>query len=116
MRAPTSILPLRLDEVSFVAGGRTIVDRVSLELEAGPRTIILGPNGAGKSVLMRLCHGLLAPTSGRIEWASAERPGERRRQCRTERLRDGVPLAVPLVAQLDKLAGELGISRLGERA
>jgi tungstate transport system ATP-binding protein len=80
MRAPTSILPLRLEEVSFVAGGRAIVDRVSLELDAGPRTIILGPNGAGKSVLMRLCHGLLAPTSGRIEWASSERPGERRRQ------------------------------------
>ena len=80
MRAPTSILPLRLDEVSFVAGGRPIVDRVSLEFEAGPRTIILGPNGAGKSVLMRLCHGLMAPTSGRIEWASSERPGERRRQ------------------------------------
>jgi tungstate transport system ATP-binding protein len=80
MRAPTSILPLRLEEVSFVVGGRAIVDRLSLELDAGPRTIILGPNGAGKSVLMRLCHGLLAPTSGRIEWASAERPGERRRQ------------------------------------
>ncbi|MGH8699252.1 MAG: ATP-binding cassette domain-containing protein, partial [Burkholderiales bacterium] len=80
MRAPTSILPLRLEEVSFVAGGRPIVDRVSLALEAGPRTVILGPNGAGKSVLMRLCHGLLAPTSGRVEWASPERPGERRRQ------------------------------------
>jgi len=80
MRAPTSILPLRLEEVSFVAGGRTIVDRVSLELGAGPRTIILGPNGAGKSVLMRLCHRLLEPTSGRIEWARPELPGERRRQ------------------------------------
>jgi tungstate transport system ATP-binding protein len=80
MRAPTSILPLRLHDVSFVAGERAIVDRVSLVLEAGPRTIILGPNGAGKSVLMRLCHGLLEPTSGRIEWAAPERPGERRRQ------------------------------------
>ena len=80
MRAPTSILPLRLDDVSFVAGDRAIVDRVSLVLEAGPRTIILGPNGAGKSVLMRLCHGLLTPTSGRIDWATRERPGERRRQ------------------------------------
>ena len=30
-------------------------------------------------------------------------------QCREERLRDGVPLAAPLVAQLDKMAGELGI-------
>jgi tungstate transport system ATP-binding protein len=80
MRAPTSLLPLRLDEVSFVAAGKTIIDGVSLVFEAGPRTIILGPNGAGKSVLMHLCHGLLPPTSGRIEWASEERPGERRRQ------------------------------------
>jgi LDH2 family malate/lactate/ureidoglycolate dehydrogenase len=42
-------------------------------------------------------------------------PGERRRACREERLRDGVPLAPVLVAQLDKLAGELGIKRLSER-
>jgi tungstate transport system ATP-binding protein len=80
MRAPTSILPLRLEGVSFAVGEKTIVDRVDLVLEAGPRTVILGPNGAGKSVLMRLCHGLLAPTSGGIVWAAAERPGERRRQ------------------------------------
>ena len=70
MRAPTSILPLSLREVSFVAAGRTIIDRVSCELAAGPRTVILGANGAGKSVLMRLMHGLLAPTSGTISWAA----------------------------------------------
>ena len=80
MRVPTSLLPLRLEDVSFVAAGKTIIERVSLTLESGPRTIILGPNGAGKSVLMRLCHGLLAPTSGGIEWAAPERRGERRRQ------------------------------------
>jgi tungstate transport system ATP-binding protein len=80
MRAPTSLLPLQLIDVSFVAGTKPIVDGVSLALEAGLRTVILGPNGAGKSVLMRLCHGLLRPTEGRIEWASPERPGERRRQ------------------------------------
>ena len=62
------MLPLLLEDVSFVAGGRAIIDRVSCELAAGPRTVILGPNGAGKSVLMRLCHGLLTPTSGRIVW------------------------------------------------
>ena len=45
-----------------------IIDRVSCEFTPGPRTVILGPNGAGKSVLMRLCHGLLTPTSGRIVW------------------------------------------------
>ena len=62
------MLPLVLEQVSFAVGGKTIIDRVSIEIVDGPRTVILGPNGAGKSVLMRLCHGLLAPTSGRIEW------------------------------------------------
>jgi L-2-hydroxycarboxylate dehydrogenase (NAD+) len=42
-------------------------------------------------------------------------PGERRRQCRDKRTRDGVPLAPPLLAQLDKLAGELSIKPLGAR-
>jgi tungstate transport system ATP-binding protein len=62
------MLPLILDQVSFAVSGKTIIDRVSMEIAEGPRTVILGPNGAGKSVLMRLCHGLLAPTSGSIEW------------------------------------------------
>ena len=66
------MLPLILENVSFTAGGRTIIDRVSCELTSGPRTIILGPNGAGKSVLMRLCHGLLKPTSGRITWMGGD--------------------------------------------
>jgi tungstate transport system ATP-binding protein len=68
MRAPTSILPLVLNEVSFSAGGRTIIDRVSCELAPGPRAVILGANGAGKSVLMRLMHGLLTPSSGTVSW------------------------------------------------
>jgi len=42
-------------------------------------------------------------------------PGERRRACREDRLRNGVPLAAALVAQLDKMAGELGINRISER-
>ena len=43
-------------------------------------------------------------------------PGDRRRECRVERLRDGVPLPAALTGQLDKLAGELGVKVLGERA
>jgi tungstate transport system ATP-binding protein len=78
--ASAPILPLQLDDVCFVAGGRTIIDRVSLTIASGSRTIILGPNGSGKSVLMRLCHGLLAPTAGRIQWNRPERAGEPRRQ------------------------------------
>jgi L-2-hydroxycarboxylate dehydrogenase (NAD+) len=42
-------------------------------------------------------------------------PGERRRQSRAERTRDGLPLSGALVAQLDKLAGELGVKTLAAR-
>jgi len=80
MRAPLSLLPLRLTNVVFAVGGRRIIDGVSMQIEAGPRTVILGPNGAGKSVLLRLCHGLLRPTSGTVAWNASEIPGVPRRQ------------------------------------
>lgn len=80
MRAPRSLLPLRLEGVVFAVAGRRIVDGVSLTLESASRTVIVGPNGAGKSVLLRLCHGLLQPTSGTIVWNAPELPGEARRQ------------------------------------
>ncbi len=73
----SAILPLRLEKVTYAVDGRRIIERVSLVLEAGPSTIILGANGAGKSVLMRLMHGLLAPSAGQINWSSQ---GARRRQ------------------------------------
>ncbi|OGA41690.1 MAG: ABC transporter ATP-binding protein [Betaproteobacteria bacterium RIFCSPLOWO2_12_FULL_68_19] len=63
------ILPLKLEALAF----RDIIAPLTLEIEAGPSTIILGANGAGKSVLMRLMHGLLAPSSGRIFWRNAGR-------------------------------------------
>ena len=80
MRAPRSLLPLRLEDVVFAVGGRRVIDAVSLTLEAGSRTVIVGPNGAGKSVLLRLCHGLLQPTSGTIAWNAPELAGAPRRQ------------------------------------
>lgn len=80
VRAPGSLLPLRIEDLCFEAGGRRIIDGISLEIGAGPRTVILGPNGAGKSVLMRICHGLLAPTSGRAAWNTSQPVGIGRRQ------------------------------------
>jgi tungstate transport system ATP-binding protein len=80
MRAPLTLLPLQLNGVVFSAGGRRIIDGVTLTFEANTRTIIVGPNGAGKSVLLRLCHGLLQPTSGTIRWNAPEQPGAPRRQ------------------------------------
>ena len=63
-----SILPLRLDDVGYSAGGKALIEHVSFEIAAGPRTVMLGPNGAGKSLILRLCHGLIRPTSGRVLW------------------------------------------------
>ncbi|HSO06911.1 MAG TPA: phosphate ABC transporter ATP-binding protein [Pelomicrobium sp.] len=80
MRHPSTLLPLRLEGVTFAAGGRTILDAITARIEAGPRTVILGPNGAGKSVLMRIMHGLLEPTGGGVRWNAAELAGRRRGQ------------------------------------
>jgi len=70
------MLPLELDQLTFSAGTAAIIRGISARIEAGPRSVILGPNGAGKSVLMRLCHGLLTPTSGRIVWHGAVNGGK----------------------------------------
>lgn len=47
--------------------------------------------------------------------AEIRMPGDRRRECKDDRLQNGVPLAPALVAQLDKLANELKISPLAQR-
>ncbi|GAB4350256.1 MAG: ATP-binding cassette domain-containing protein [Gammaproteobacteria bacterium] len=65
---PDPILPLELKGVGFTAGGKSLLEQIDLRLEAGSRTVVLGPNGAGKSLLLRLCHGLLKPTSGTLRW------------------------------------------------
>ena len=67
-----SILPLRVRDVCFEAGGKRLIDHVSFTVHAGPCLVILGPNGAGKSLLLRLCHGLLSPSEGTIEWAETD--------------------------------------------
>jgi len=66
-----TILPLTLEDVSFQVGRMRLIKDMNLTLDAGPRTVIIGPNGAGKSLLLRLCHGLLQPTSGRVRWSTA---------------------------------------------
>jgi tungstate transport system ATP-binding protein len=75
-----SILPLALESVSYASNGQPIISNVSLAIEAEPSTIILGANGAGKSVLMRLMHGLLTPSAGRVRWNERDNASLRRRQ------------------------------------
>lgn len=68
MHAPAALLPLVLEDVAYAAGGRELISGISLSLTTGAPTIILGPNGAGKSLLLRLLHGLLQPSRGRVLW------------------------------------------------
>ncbi|MGG5890043.1 ATP-binding cassette domain-containing protein [Falsiroseomonas sp. HC035] len=77
MRAPDTILPLRAEALGYTVAGTPILTAVDLAIQAGPPTLIIGPNGAGKSVLLRLLHGLLVPSAGRIIWAG---PAAARRQ------------------------------------
>jgi tungstate transport system ATP-binding protein len=71
MRAPAS-LPIVLEEVSVVARGVTILDRISLTLTPGAPSVLIGPNGAGKTTLMRLAMGLISPSRGRVTWGGRE--------------------------------------------
>ena len=75
--AALDMFPLQAQTLGFAAGDKQILDAVDLRLERGSFTAVLGPNGAGKSVLMRLLHGLLAPSAGRVQWGALDgRPAQ----------------------------------------
>ena len=78
MQAPQSILPLCTEGLGFSASGAEILRDVSLHIAAGAPTLLIGANGAGKSVLLRLLHGLLKPSAGRVYWACATDQAARR--------------------------------------
>ncbi|MEE8444540.1 MAG: ATP-binding cassette domain-containing protein [Alphaproteobacteria bacterium] len=80
MHGKAAILPLKLLDVSFEIGGKRLIDGISAEFNGGLRTVILGPNGAGKSLLLRLCHGLLTPSTGSVTWSDPDRNHAARRQ------------------------------------
>lgn len=69
--ARLAVLPARLDGVAFDAGGESLVRDLSLTLDAGPMSVVMGPNGSGKTLMLRLLHGLVVPTRGRVTWAGA---------------------------------------------
>lgn len=53
-------------------GPLTVLDSVSLDVEAGDIVSILGPSGSGKTTLLGLLAGLDLPTEGEVVLAGAE--------------------------------------------
>jgi len=63
-----SVLTIADLEMSFP--DKTLFERVDLQVRRGERIALLGPNGAGKTTLLRIIQGLVAPSSGSVNWGS----------------------------------------------
>ncbi|MPY57556.1 ABC transporter ATP-binding protein [Streptomyces spongiae] len=57
---------LSLCELSVEAAGRTLVDRLSIDVAARRIVGLVGPNGSGKSTALRCVYRALKPTSGAV--------------------------------------------------
>lgn len=57
---------LEFQTVSLVNGGKTILDNISVNIDAGDFIAIIGRSGSGKSTFLKLCSHLVSPTNGKI--------------------------------------------------
>ena len=64
--SPAPLLQAR--GLCFDAGGKRLIDRIDADIRPRRRTVIMGANGTGKSLLLRLLHGLIRPTEGKVLW------------------------------------------------
>lgn len=63
-----ALLPLEVRGLELRLGAATVLDGLSFDLGPAGCTVVMGPNGAGKSLLLKLLHGLMPPSAGRIAW------------------------------------------------
>jgi tungstate transport system ATP-binding protein len=66
--ARSPLLPLEVRDLGLRFGEATVLEGLELTLGSTGCTMIMGPNGSGKSLLLKLLHGLMRPTAGRIDW------------------------------------------------
>lgn len=57
---------IELQNVVLRFGEKTLLNGVNLSVDEGETVVIAGPSGTGKSLILKLCVGLLYPTSGKI--------------------------------------------------
>lgn len=68
MHNVTNGAQLSLVNIMFNVKNKPILQEVSLRLPATGVSAILGFNGAGKSVLLKIMHGIIAPSNGEVLW------------------------------------------------
>lgn len=59
---------LKVTDVSFSFGNRTILENASFVLQKGEHVGLIGLNGEGKTTFIKMITGALTPDSGKIEW------------------------------------------------
>jgi tungstate transport system ATP-binding protein len=59
---------LAFENMSFVNDGKPLLGPVNLDVTLNGITCVLGYNGAGKSLFLELCHGMLKPSIGQVNW------------------------------------------------
>ncbi|MFN3954482.1 MAG: ATP-binding cassette domain-containing protein [Pararhodobacter sp.] len=106
-----AILPLRLESVGYAAGGKQLLSDITLSIKAGRRLVVMGANGAGKTLFLRLCHGLIEPTSGQRLWAD----GAARAEAQAMVFQRPVLLRRSVAANLDYPLALCGLRRAERR-
>jgi osmoprotectant transport system ATP-binding protein len=52
--------------VTFGIGAKTILDRLTLQVDEGSTLVLLGRSGSGKTTALRMINGMIAPASGEV--------------------------------------------------
>jgi iron complex transport system ATP-binding protein len=60
---------MEICQVTVRAGGRALLDDVSVEAQRGEVLVIVGPNGAGKTTLLKVLTGERTPDVGDVRMA-----------------------------------------------
>lgn len=113
---------LAAEGVGRTFGDVSVLEGVSLDLEAGTLSAIVGPNGSGKTTLLRILAGLLSPTAGSVSYTGPDarreigympqRPAFRPRFTARETL--GFYTAL-VDDDPDRLLAQVGLGDAGER-
>jgi phospholipid/cholesterol/gamma-HCH transport system ATP-binding protein len=67
MAEPAADPIIRIRNLVFRRGDRTILDDVNMDIPRGGIVAIMGPSGVGKTTVLRLITGQLRPDSGTVE-------------------------------------------------